>query len=399
MAGLLGALVAGGVKGYTSQRLEDINEQEKFDFAKSLQDSQFEKEELLKEMGFKQDVELQGIRKQDAFEQTDYQTNKNVELKKEELRLANEQAENDRSRIGGYFKGAKNLDEASLNAGVGGDLKSSTEIASLKGKREKPVVHQGNEWNPETGKWSPIESDADGEGGSSGKSKSSKDKNYNKEMMPVIKEVKESVLSYDGMSELDQETQKMKPTKNGLVAQGLAERLLKANPDFATQSAAEIAHYAVTNPDNAYDFKAYKQADGSVLQVPVIKYKGQLYEMSNAPESISKPKVNAENKDAPRKPPAKGLLSTYDDAELDKKAEDLGSKKAMKLEDKPSEEDGVEKLVKLPTADLRKEKLDLENMLKSGVIKNVAKAKSRISALENAISIKTSQNAVNQRLF
>jgi len=120
-------------------------------------------------------------------------------------------------------------------------------------------------------------------------------KDWNKEMLPVIKEVKEAVLSYPNMSKINEDG-KPEPTKEGRAAQAFAERIMKANPDFSTSNIAEIAHEAATNP-KATGFKQFRQPDGTIIQVPAISFKGQLYEYSNAANSVIKPKQNKSMRD------------------------------------------------------------------------------------------------------
>lgn len=117
--------------------------------------------------------------------------------------------------------------------------------------------------------------------GKSGSGKGGSDKDWNKEMLPVIKEVNDAVLNFPDLAEPSVSGQKT-PNEAGRYAQQFAQRLLKANPDMSINGVAEIARAAAIDPAGTKDFKTYKQADGKIIKVPVIKYKGQIYEYSNS---------------------------------------------------------------------------------------------------------------------
>lgn len=53
MAGILGAVIAGGVRGYTGQKIRDIERQEEFNMQNALLDARAEKELRMKEAGIK----------------------------------------------------------------------------------------------------------------------------------------------------------------------------------------------------------------------------------------------------------------------------------------------------------------------------------------------------------
>jgi hypothetical protein len=65
MAGLLGAVLAGGAKGYADQRIKSIEQQEAFDMKQALLDAEMEKQLRLKEAGIKMEEEADQRRRGD----------------------------------------------------------------------------------------------------------------------------------------------------------------------------------------------------------------------------------------------------------------------------------------------------------------------------------------------
>ena len=137
-------------------------------------------------------------------------------------------------------------------------------------------------------------------------------KDWNKEMLPVLKEVSDNILGFEGMGTQDPNTGKVTPTKQGNEAMVFGQRLLKQNPDLLPADVAKLAHAAATDP-NATDYEVIERSDGSRYKRQVIKSGGQIYQLSNAAGSEIKPEskpdkpkeakqqVKPQSKPSPRK--------------------------------------------------------------------------------------------------
>jgi len=292
MAGLLGAMIAGGVGGAAKQNVKDLEEKERFDYQQALQDAEFTRRVFMQNNGFAQEKEMQGIRKQDAREQSDYEFGKKVEGVKTEIDLKDQSAQKERERKAGYFDEENPISGSMANSAKAGDLDTTKDYASLQKSSDiydyksinGELVRINKKTNEVTKVYDGDEDNQNAKAIGKGSSKGKGEKDWNKEMLPVLKEVKETVLTYPNMTTQD-DFGKATPTKEGRAAQAYAERILKANPDFTTSNVADIAHEAATNP-KALGFKQFKQSDGSIIKVPAISYKGEVYEYSNAAMNV-----------------------------------------------------------------------------------------------------------------
>jgi hypothetical protein len=131
-----------------------------------------------------------------------------------------------------------------------------------------------------------------GKGSGSGSGSGKGEKDYNKEMLPVTKELTDTILGIEGMGTQDINTGKVTPTKSGNEAMVFGQRLLKQNPDMVLADVAKLAHAAATDP-NATDYQVIERRDGTRYKRQVIKMGGNIYQLANTPGSdIQKPKNN-----------------------------------------------------------------------------------------------------------
>ena len=139
---------------------------------------------------------------------------------------------------------------------------------------------------------------ADGTGGSgsSGGGKGKGEKDFNKEMLPVLKEVSDSILSFPGMMELDENTQEKRPTAQGNNAVIYGQGVIKHNPNLTPAVAAKIAAQAASDPKST-TFKNFEDDQGNTYKQAVVLYNGEAYAYAGEPKLISK--GNAKPADKP----------------------------------------------------------------------------------------------------
>jgi hypothetical protein len=190
-------------------------------------------------------------------------------------------------------------------------------------KREKPDAWKSNiqsvsggyiQKNPD-GSETFVSTNGKG-GNGSGTGKAPKD--WNKDMLPVLKDVNDSILGFEGMGTQDINTGKVTPTKQGNEAMVFGQRLLKQNPELLPADVAKLAHLAATDP-NATDYQVLERRDGTRYKRQVIKYGGQIYQLANTAGSdiketqAEKPR-QATPKQPQQNPPSKPLPATINSA-------------------------------------------------------------------------------------
>lgn len=128
------------------------------------------------------------------------------------------------------------------------------------------------------------------------------EKNYNKEMLSVLKEVDDGVLGFDGMATLDGATGAKMPTAKGNQARVFGERLIKSNPDLLPSEAANLAFMAATDPSKVRLVRA-RNPNGETVEVQAIIDGDSIHILSSPNGVMKSPKQKEEIKQgAPASP-------------------------------------------------------------------------------------------------
>lgn len=305
MAGLMGALVSGAVGGYAKQRVADIDEQEKFDFANALADADFNRRALLQEMGYKQSLELEDRRDQrqissderrlqNQMDVSDHNLENNMALKDYELDAAQEANQKERDRMAGYAEGAESLTEVQDNIIRGGELDAKT-IASMGGDSNYKDTNVGGEIvrTYRDGRTKVLYS---GDGASGGKSGNKSEKGWNETTRQVQNDINKAIERIDGMS--DNFGGDPKDTKLGREAKKLGGAIYRNNKGLSISEVADLSarisampeeerFFIKSNGTESYRIKGVRFEDGRVVYLD-----DKLYpvEKPNETKSQSEPK-------------------------------------------------------------------------------------------------------------
>jgi hypothetical protein len=356
MAGLLGSMIAGGVNGYAKQRLEDIDEKEKFDYTQALADAQTAKDIMLKQMGFANDKEIQATRRQDGFDLADHQFANQKQGMKDEADLKEYTSKKERERLSNYAPSGQSKQEIADNALANGDVAYSKDVTALIPKKEN-LMKLGDKAYDQDGNVV-----IDGTDNSAGSSKKGSSKGSESDSTGLdLKEqqaVTGAIEARPELSTIDKITGKAVINERGVKAKTLGAEIYQYNKNMSFEKTAEVASYASGLPYEN-QFLTKKTPDGTLIKVRAVSLNGAEYRLDNRVYEADKPKA-----EKPASKPTTKPVSKNDDTEIDEQIATLKNEARGDKNDTPS---NLLEIMALDIDQLKAERKNINDSIGKGV--------------------------------